>query len=42
MKMYDIMPQDILGAFYLLNTDRTKYFDEYIVRKYAIVRYISN
>ena len=29
--MYDITLQDNLDAFYLLNTDRRKYFDDYMV-----------
>ena len=37
MKMYDITLQDNLDAFYLLNTDIEKYFDEDIVRNNVIV-----
>ena len=41
MKMYDITLQDNLDAFYLLSTHRTKYFDEYVVQKYAKYIYVS-
>ena len=34
--MYHMTLHDNLDAFYLLNTDRRKYFDDYVVRKYAI------